>query len=120
MLTLEAFRAEVEPNAFYSQRELVAQYVETKPIRRRHDLCRAARADAGAAPALVPRLGAIGAQPISDFIAQHPAPQPVPGAPADVVPLEALRVPAALDGSAGLNARRCRRTRPNGTPTCRQ
>ncbi len=75
----------------------------SKPIRRRHDLCRAARADAGAAPALVPRLGAIGAQPISDFIAQHPAPQPVPGAPADVVPLEALRVPAALDGSAGLN-----------------
>ncbi|WP_321853568.1 hypothetical protein [Burkholderia cenocepacia] len=31
MLTLEAFRAEVEPNAFYSQRELVAQYVETYP-----------------------------------------------------------------------------------------
>lgn len=35
--------------------------------------------------------------------AGHPALQPVPGAGADVVPLEALRVPAALDGSAGLN-----------------
>lgn len=32
-----------------------------------------------------------------------PALQPVPGAGADVVPLEALRVPAALDGSARLN-----------------
>ncbi|PFW66298.1 integrase, partial [Bacillus sp. AFS075960] len=73
----------------------------------------------------VPRLGAIGAQRITDFIAQHPdtlgylsplavtprrqlavghpALQPLPGAAADVAPLEALRVPAALDGSAGLN-----------------
>ncbi|WP_396334107.1 phage integrase family protein [Burkholderia anthina] len=73
----------------------------------------------------VPRLGKIGAQRLTDFIAQHPdtlgylsplavtprrqlvaghpALQPVPGALADVVPLEALRVPAALDGSAGLN-----------------
>ncbi|MDR5645742.1 hypothetical protein [Burkholderia cenocepacia] len=29
--TLEAFRAEVDPDAFYSERELVALYVETYP-----------------------------------------------------------------------------------------
>jgi site-specific recombinase XerD len=181
--TLEAFRAEVDPDAFYSERELVALYVETYPpatspaldrkvarnrrLRDRQDAALArmeaslveapqpehtldgwfdARLVARLAAAgittfaellalmrarrqrwyrAVPRLGAIGAQRISDFIAQHPdtlgylsplavtprrqlvaghpALQPVPGAPADVVPLEALRVPAALDGSAGLN-----------------
>ncbi|MCO1362977.1 site-specific integrase (plasmid) [Burkholderia multivorans] len=73
----------------------------------------------------VPRLGAIGAQRITDFIEQHPDHAWVPfasrrhaaspfrtrspgaaavaGRCADVAPLEALRVPAALDGSAGLN-----------------
>ena len=73
----------------------------------------------------MPRLGAIGAQRLTDFIAQqpgslgslsplavtprrqlaagHPALQRVAGAGADVVPLEALRVPPALDGSVGLN-----------------
>ncbi|WP_175914687.1 phage integrase family protein [Burkholderia metallica] len=181
--TLEAFRAEVDPDAFYSERELVALYVETYPpatspaldrkvarnrrLRERQDAALArmeaslveapqpehaldgwfdaklvARlATAGVATfaellalmrarrqrwyRAVPRLGAIGAQRISDFLAQHPdtlgylsplavtprrqlvaghpALQPVPGAQADVVPLEALRVPAALDGSAGLN-----------------
>ncbi|WP_333997578.1 hypothetical protein [Burkholderia gladioli] len=35
--------------------------------------------------------------------AAHPALRPVARAPADVAPLEALRVPAELDGSAGLN-----------------
>lgn len=181
--TLEAFRAEVDPDAFYSERELVALYVDTYPpatssaldrkvarnrrLRERQDAA-LARLEASLveAPQLehaldgwfdarlvarlatagvttfaellalirarrqrwyraVPRLGAIGAQRIGDFIAQHPdtlgylsplaltprrqlvaghpALQPVPGAPADVVPLEALRVPAALDGSTGLN-----------------
>ncbi|WP_269135338.1 phage integrase family protein [Burkholderia territorii] len=74
---------------------------------------------------VVPRLGKVGAQRISDFLSQHPntlgylsplavtprrqlaaghpALQPVPGAFADVVPLEALRMQAALDGSAGLS-----------------
>ncbi|WP_305888016.1 hypothetical protein [Burkholderia ubonensis] len=73
----------------------------------------------------MPRLGAIGAQRLTNFIAHHPdslgylsplavtprrqlaaghpALQPVLGAGADVLPLEALRVPAALDGLAGLN-----------------
>ncbi|MFA8361778.1 hypothetical protein ACEPT7_28300 [Burkholderia ubonensis] len=73
----------------------------------------------------MPRLGAIGAQRISDFIAHHPdtrgylsplavmphrqlaaghpALQPVPGGPTDVVSLEALRVPAGLDDSSGLD-----------------
>lgn len=181
--TLEAFRAQVDPDAFYSERELVALYVETYPpasspaldrkvarnrrLRERQDAALArmeaslveapqlehtldnwfdARLAARLAAAgvstfaellalmrarrqrwyrAVPRLGAIGAQRISDFIAQHPdtlgylsplavtprrqlaaghpALQPVPGASADVAPLEALRVPAALDGSAGLN-----------------
>ncbi|WP_241239185.1 phage integrase family protein [Burkholderia stagnalis] len=181
--TLEAFRAEVDPDAFYSERELVALYVETYPpasspaldrkvarnrrLRDRQDAA-LARMEASLveAPQLehtldgwfdarmvarlaaagvatfaqllalirarrlrwyraVPRLGKVGAQRITDFIAQHPdtlgylsplavtprrqlaaghpALQPVPGAGADVVPLEALRVPAALDGSAGLN-----------------
>lgn len=181
--TLEVFRAAVDPDAFYSERELVALYVETYPpasspvldrkvarnrrLRDRQDAA-LARMEASLveAPQLehtldgwfdarlvarlaaagvdtfaqllalmrarrqrwyraVPRLGAIGAQRVSDFIAQHPdtlgylsplavtprrqlaaghpALQPVPGALADVVPLEALRVPAALDGSAGLN-----------------
>ncbi|AOK56541.1 hypothetical protein WT74_28110 [Burkholderia stagnalis] len=77
-------------------------------------------------PATDPRAAPhLGAQRITDFVAQHPdtlgylsplavtprrqlaaghpALQPVAGAGADVVPLEALRVPAALDGSAGLN-----------------
>ncbi|WP_290440061.1 phage integrase family protein [Burkholderia cenocepacia] len=185
--TLEGFRAEVDPDAFYSERELVALYVETYPpasspaldrkvarnrrLRERQDAA-LARMEASLVEApqpehtldgwfdarlvarltaagvttfadlialmrarrqrwyrAVPRLGAIGAQRISDFIAQHPdtlgylsplavtprrqlvaghpALQPVPGAGVglggDVVPLEALRVPAALDGSAGLN-----------------
>ncbi|KUZ80153.1 phage integrase family protein [Burkholderia ubonensis] len=181
--TLEAFRAEVDPDAFYSERELVALYVETYPpatspaldrkvarnrrLRDRQDAALArmeaslveapqpehtldgwfgARVVARLAAAgvttfsellalmrarrqrwyrTVPRLGKVGAQRLSDFIAQHPdtlgylsplavtprrqlaaghpALQPVPGALADVVPLEALRVPAGLDGSAGLN-----------------
>lgn len=181
--TLEAFRAEVDPDAFYSERELVALYVETYPpasspaldrkvarnrrLRDRQDAALArmeaslveapqpehtldgwfdARVVARLAAAgvttfsellalmrarrqrwyrAVPRLGKVGAQRISDFLAQHPdtlgylsplavtprrqlaaghpALQPVAGALADVVPLEALRVPAALDGSAGLN-----------------
>ncbi|WP_268838532.1 phage integrase family protein [Burkholderia sp. WTPI3] len=181
--TLEAFRAEVDPDAFYSERELVALYVETYPpasspaldrkvarnrrLRERQDAA-LARMEASLVEApqpehtldgwfdvklvarlaaagvtsfaellalmrarrhrwycAVPRLGKIGAQRITDFIAQHPdtlgylsplaitprrqlaaghpALQPVPGALADVVPLEALRVPTALDGSAGLN-----------------
>ncbi|RQS03211.1 integrase [Burkholderia sp. Bp9002] len=181
--TLEAFRAEVDPDAFYSERELVALYVETYPpasspaldrkvarnrrLRERQDAA-LARMEASLVEApqpehtldgwldaklvarlaaagvttfaellalmrarrqrwyrAVPRLGAIGAQRLTDFIAQHPeslgylsplavtprrqlaaghsALQPVPGALADAVPLEALRVPAALDGSAGLN-----------------
>ncbi len=181
--TLDAFRAEVDPEAFYSERELVALYVETYPpasspaldrkvarnrrLRDRQDtalvrmeaslveapqpehtldgwfdarlVARLAAAGVTSFAELlalmharrqrwycaVPRLGKIGAQRITDFIAQHPdtlgylsplaitprrqlaaghpALQPVPGALADVVPLEALRVPAALDGSAGLN-----------------
>lgn len=181
--TLEAFRAEVDPDAFYSERELVALYVDTYPpasspaldrkvarnrrLRDRQDAALArmeaslveapqpehtldgwfdARVVARLAAAgvttfsellalmrarrqrwyrAVPRLGKVGAQRISDFLAQHPdtlgylsplavtprrqlaaghpALQPVAGALADVVPLEALRVPAALDGSAGLN-----------------
>ncbi|KUZ97529.1 integrase [Burkholderia ubonensis] len=181
--TLEAFRAEVDPDAFYSERELVALYVETYPpasspaldrkvarnrrLRDRQDAALArmeaslveapqpehtldgwfdARVVARLAGAgvttfaellalmrarrqrwyrAVPRLGKVGAQRISDFITQHPdtlgylsplavtprrqlaaghpALQPVAGAGADVVPLEALRVPAGLDGSAGLN-----------------
>ncbi|MBR8186577.1 integrase [Burkholderia ambifaria] len=181
--TLDAFRAAVDPDAFYSERELVALYVETYPpasspaldrkvarnrrLRDRQDAA-LVRMEASLveAPQLehtldgwfdaklvarlaavgvttfaelfalmrarrqrwyraVPRLGAIGAQRITDFLLQHPdtlgylsplavtprrqlaaghpALQPVPGALADVVPLEALRVPAALDGSAGLN-----------------
>ncbi|PRE10787.1 integrase [Burkholderia gladioli] len=73
----------------------------------------------------VPRLGAVGAERIVAFVDQHadslgylsplamtprrqlpaghPALRPVACAPADVAPLEALRVPAELDGSAGLN-----------------
>nr|WP_279609128.1 phage integrase family protein [Burkholderia gladioli] len=73
----------------------------------------------------VPRLGAVGAERIVAFVDQHaeslgylsplamtprrqlpaghPALRPVARAPADVAPLEALRVPAELDGSAGLN-----------------
>ncbi|KVN49359.1 phage integrase family protein [Burkholderia ubonensis] len=181
--TLETFRAAVDPDAFYSERELVALYVETYPpasspavdrkiarnrrLRERQDAALArmeaslveapqpehaldgwfdARVVARLAAAgvatfagllaqmrarrqrwyrAVPRLGKVGAQRISDFIAQHPdtlgylsplavtprrqlaaghpALQPVPGALADVAPLEALRVPAGLDGSAGLN-----------------
>ncbi|CAM2163103.1 Integrase family protein [Burkholderia cepacia] len=181
--TLEVFRADVDPDGFYSERELVALYVDTYPpasspaldrkvarnrrLRDRQDAA-LARMEASLVEApqpehtldgwfdarlvsrlatagvttfaellalmrarrqrwyrAVPRLGAIGAQRISDFIAQHPdtlgylsplavtprrqlvaghpALRPTPGAPADVVPLEALRVPAALDGSAGLN-----------------
>ncbi|WP_342613495.1 site-specific integrase [Burkholderia ambifaria] len=181
--TLEAFRESVDPDAFYSERELVALYVETYPpatspaldrkvarnrrLRDRQDAA-LARMEASLVEApqpehtldgwfdarlvtrlaaagvttfaellglmrarrqrwyrAVPRLGAIGAQRISDFLAQHPdtlgylsplavtprrqlaaghpALRPVPGALADVVPLEALRVPAGLDGSAGLN-----------------
>lgn len=181
--TLEAFRDAVDPDAVYSERELVALYVETYPpaaspaldrkvarnrrLRERQDAA-LARMEASLveAPQLehtldgwfdaklvarlgaagvatfaqllalmrarrqrwycaVPRLGAIGAQRIAEFLAQHPdtlgylsplaitprrqlpaghpALRPLPGALADVVPLEALRVPAALDGSAGLN-----------------
>ncbi|MDN7728259.1 phage integrase family protein [Burkholderia gladioli] len=73
----------------------------------------------------VPRLGAVGAERIVAFVDQHadslgylsplamtprrqlpvghPALQPVARAPADVAPLEALRVPAEFDGSTGLN-----------------
>ncbi|WP_175905992.1 phage integrase family protein [Burkholderia seminalis] len=181
--TLEVFRAEVDPDAFYSERELVALYVETYPpasspaldrkvarnrrLRDRQDAALArmeaslveapqpehtldgwfdARVVARLAAAgvttfaellalmrarrqrwysAVPRLGKVGAQRLTDFITQHPdtlgylsplavtprrqlaaghpALQAVPGAMADVVPLEALRVPAGLDGSAGLN-----------------
>ncbi|WP_175816954.1 site-specific integrase [Burkholderia diffusa] len=181
--TLDAFRESVDPDAFYSERELVALYVETYPpasspaldrkvarnrrLRDRQDaalarmeaslveapqpghtldgwfdaklVARLAAAGVTTFAALlalirarrlrwyraVPRLGAIGAQRVTDFVAQHPdtlgylsplavtprrqlaaghpALQPVPGAGADVVPLEALRVPAGLDGSAGLN-----------------
>ncbi|KWD73793.1 site-specific integrase [Burkholderia ubonensis] len=181
--TLEAFRESVDPDAFYSERELVALYVDTYPpatspaldrkvarnrrLRERQDAA-LARMEASLVEApqpehaldgwfdaklvarlaaagvdtfaqllalmrarrqrwyrAVPRLGAIGAQRVSDFLAQHPdtlgylsplavtprrqlaaghpALQPIPGAFADVVPLEALRVPAGLDGSAGLN-----------------
>ncbi|WP_254223024.1 phage integrase family protein [Burkholderia multivorans] len=181
--TLDAFRAAVDPDAFYSERELVALYVDTYPpasssaldrkvarnrrLRERQDAA-LARMEASLveAPQLehtldgwfdarlvarlaaagvdtfaqllalmrtrrqrwyraVPRLGAIGAQRIADFVAQHPdtlgylsplavtprrqlaaghpALQRVASGPADVVPLEALAVPAALDGSAGLN-----------------
>ncbi|RQY49119.1 integrase [Burkholderia stagnalis] len=181
--TLEAFRAAVDPDAFYSERELVALYVETYPpasspalerkvarnrrLRDRQDAA-LARMEASLVEApqpehtldgwfdaklvarlaaagvatfaqllalmrarrqrwyrAVPRLGKVGAQRLTDFLLQHPdtlgylsplavtprrqlaaghpALQPVPGALADVVPLEALRVPAALDGSAGLN-----------------
>ncbi|WP_419761809.1 MULTISPECIES: phage integrase family protein [Burkholderia cepacia complex] len=175
--TLEAFRLTMDPDAFYSERELVALYVQTYPpaldrkvvrnrrLRDRQDAALArmeaslvetpqldhtldgwfdARLVARLAAArvatfaellalirarrlrwyrAVPRLGAIGAQRITEFISQHPdtlgdlsplavtprrqlavghpALQPVPGA--GVVPLEALRVPAGLDGSAGLN-----------------
>ncbi|KVD85831.1 integrase [Burkholderia ubonensis] len=181
--TLDTFRAAVDPDAFYSERELVALYVDTYPpaaspalarrvarnrrLRERQDaalarmeaslveapqpehtldgwfdaklVARLAAAGIATFAALlalirarrrrwyraVPRLGAIGAQRVTDFVAQHPdtlgylsplavtprrqlaaghpALQPVAGAGADVVPLEALRVPAALDGSAGLN-----------------
>ncbi|RXV64124.1 integrase [Burkholderia stabilis] len=181
--TLEVFRTEVDPDAFYSERELVALYVDTYPpasspalerkvarnrrLRERQDAALArmeaslveapqlehtlegwfdARlverlAAAGVATfaqllalmrarrqrwySAVPRLGKVGAQRLTDFITQHPdtlgylsplavtprrqlatghpALQPVPGAGADVVPLEALRVPAGLDGSTGLN-----------------
>ena len=181
--TLDTFRATVDPDAFYSERELVARYVDTYPpasspalerkvarnrrLRERQDAA-LARMEASLVEApqpahtldgwfdaklvarlaaagvatfaellalirarrrrwyrAVPRLGAIGAQRVTDFVAQHPdtlgylsplavtprrqlaaghpALQPVAGAGADVVPLEALRVPAALDGSAGLN-----------------
>ncbi|MDN7466162.1 phage integrase family protein [Burkholderia gladioli] len=76
----------------------------------------------------VPRLGAIGAARIVAFVDQHAeslgylsplamtprrqlpaghaALQPAVRAPSDVAPLEALRVPAELDGSAGLNRAR--------------
>ncbi|WP_231130894.1 phage integrase family protein [Burkholderia vietnamiensis] len=130
VLTLEAFRAEVDPDAFYSERELVALYVETYPpatspaldrkvarnrrLRDRQDAALAcmeaslveapqpehtlggwfdvrlvARLAAAGITTFaellalmrvrrrrwyraVPRVGAIGAQRISDFIAQHP------------------------------------------------
>ncbi|WP_423383534.1 phage integrase family protein [Burkholderia sp. LMG 32019] len=181
--TLEAFRDAVDPGAVYSERELVALYIETYPpasspaldrkvarnrrLRERQDaalsrmeaslveapqldhtldgwfdaklVARLAAAGVDTFAQLlalmrarrqrwyraVPRLGAIGARRLTDFVAQHPeslgylsplaltprrqlaaghpALQPVPGALADVVPLEALRVPATLDGSAGLN-----------------
>ncbi|WP_242431967.1 hypothetical protein [Burkholderia contaminans] len=45
----------------------------------------------------MPRLGNIGGQRVADFIAEHPDTHRC------LSPLEALRVPAALDGSAGLN-----------------
>ncbi|KAF1065521.1 hypothetical protein [Burkholderia gladioli] len=46
--------------------------------------------------------------------AGHAALQPAARAAADVAPLEALRVPAELDGSTGLvRGHRCPRTRPN-------
>ncbi|WP_186043876.1 phage integrase family protein [Burkholderia gladioli] len=73
----------------------------------------------------VPRLGAVGAARIVAFVDQHAeslgylsplamtprrqlpaghaALRPAARAPSDVAPLEALRVPAELDGSAGLN-----------------
>ncbi|WP_232464866.1 phage integrase family protein [Burkholderia ubonensis] len=166
MRALEAFRETVDPDAVYTERELVALHVDTYPpvsspaldrkvarmeaslvevprssahgstrnssrgsLRMASRPRRTARADPRARRLrryrAVPRLGAIGAQRITDFIAQHPdtqrylsplavtprrqlasgspALQPVPGAGADVMPLEALRVPAALDGSARLN-----------------
>ncbi|WP_333994528.1 phage integrase family protein [Burkholderia orbicola] len=173
--TLEAFRAEVDHDAFYSERELVALYVETYPpgtspaldrkvarnrrLRNRQDAALArmeaslveapqpehaldgwfdARLVARLAAAgvatfaellalmrarrqrwyrAVPRLGAIGAQRISDFLAQYPD---TPGAPADVVPLEALRGPAALDGSAGLNCAPVPAHQAELDPTCRR
>ncbi len=181
--TLEAFRDEIDPDHVYSERDLVALYVETYPpasspaidrkvarnkrLRERQDaalarmeaaLVEAPRPDhtldGWLEPAVVarlaavdvatfedllqlirrrrqrwftavPRLGATGAERIAAFIDQHasslgslsrlaitprrqlpaghPALQPPSRAGADVVPLEALRVPAALDGSAGLN-----------------
>ncbi|WP_236862150.1 phage integrase family protein [Burkholderia pseudomallei] len=128
--TLEAFRAEVDPEAFYSERELVALYVDTYPpasspaldrkvarnrrLRERQDAA-LARMEASLVEApqpehtlngwfdaklvvrlaatgvttfaellalmcarrqrwyrVVPHLGAIGAQRISDFLLQHP------------------------------------------------
>ena len=181
--TLEAFREAVDPDAVYSERELVALYVEAWPpatspalerkaarnrrLRARQDAALARmekslveapqpehtlagwfapqvveRLGAAGVATLadllglvrtrrqrwyraVPRLGATGAQRITGFLTRHagtlgylsplavtprrqfapghPALRPVPGAPVGVVPLEALHVPAALDGSQGLN-----------------
>ncbi|WP_341774241.1 phage integrase family protein [Burkholderia gladioli] len=174
--TLEAFRDQVDPDHFYSERELLGLYLEQFPpasspaidlkvarnrrLRERQDaaLVEAPRPDhtlegwfdAAVVARLaavgittfdellalirrrrqrwysaVPRLGATGARRITDFIDQHagtlgylsrlalvPRRQLAPGdaslqpfarVGADVAPLEALRVPATLDGSAGLN-----------------
>ncbi|AEA65581.1 site-specific integrase [Burkholderia gladioli] len=181
--TLDAFRDQVDPDHFYSERELLGLYLEQFPpasspaidrkvarnrrLRERQDAA-LARMEAALVEAprpdhtlegwfdaavvarlaavgittfdallalirrrrqrwytAVPRLGATGARRITDFLDQHagtlgslsrlalvPRRQLAPGdaalrplarAGADVVPLEALRVPAALDGSAGLN-----------------
>ncbi|WP_244101158.1 phage integrase family protein [Burkholderia gladioli] len=181
--TLEAYRDQVDPDHVYSERELLAFYLEQFPparsptidrkvarnrcLRERQDaalarmeaaLIEAPRPDhpleGWFAPAVVerlvvagvttfdqllglirrrrqrwytavPRLGAIGAARIVAFVDQHAeslgylsplamtprrqlpaghaALRPAARAPSDVAPLEALRVPAELDGSAGLN-----------------
>ncbi|WP_186020609.1 phage integrase family protein [Burkholderia gladioli] len=181
--TLEAFRDQVDPDHVYSERDLLALYLEQFPparspaidrkvarnrrLRERQDaalarmeaaLVEAPRPDhqleGWFAPAVVerlaaagatsfdqllalirrrrqrwytavPRLGAVGAARIVAFVDQHAeslgylsplamtprrqlpaghaALRPAARAPSDVAPLEALRVPAELDGSAGLN-----------------
>ncbi|WP_186087658.1 phage integrase family protein [Burkholderia gladioli] len=181
--TLEAYRDQVDPDHVYSERELLALYLEQFPpassptidrkvarnrrLRERQDaalarmeaaLVEAPRPDhlleGWFAPAVVerlaaagvmtfdqllglirrrrqrwytavPRLGAVGAARIVAFVDQHAeslgylsplattprrqlpaghaALRPAARAPSDVAPLEALRVPAELDGSVGLN-----------------
>ncbi|WP_244103190.1 phage integrase family protein [Burkholderia gladioli] len=176
--TLDAFRDQVDPDHVYSERDLLALYLEQFPparsptidrkvgrnrrLRERQDAA-LARMEAPRpdhllkgwfAPAVVerlaaagvtsfahllglirrrrqrwytavPRLGAVGAARIVAFVDQHAeslgylsplamtprrqlpaghaALRPAARAPSDVAPLEALRVPAELDGSVGLN-----------------
>ncbi len=169
---LDAFRDQVDPDHVYSERDLLALYLEQFPparspaidrkvarnrrLRERQDaalarmeaaLIEAPRPDhlleGWFAPAVVerlaaagvmtfhhllaliwrrrqrwytavPRLGAVGTARIVAFVDQHAGsldylsllamtPRPAARAPSDVAPLEALRVPAELDGSAGLN-----------------
>ncbi|WP_279608274.1 phage integrase family protein [Burkholderia gladioli] len=178
--TLDAFRDEVDPDHVYSERDLLALYLEQFPparspaidrkvarnrrLRERQDaalarmeaaLVEAPRPDhlleGWFAPAVVERLAAagvmtfdqllglirhrrqrwytavprLGAARIVAFVDQHAdslgylsplammprrqlpaghaALRPAARAPSDVAPLEALRVPAELDGSTGLN-----------------